>query len=71
MLAKGDVAVSQFEIPLAYDRGIFPAGAGGRRDHDPQSRAGARVGGELLGLVDILVLNETELGLFTGTELRQ
>ena len=40
VLAKGDVAVSQFEIPQAHDRRLLQTGARGRRDHDPQSGAG-------------------------------
>ena len=55
----------------AHDRRVLPARARGRRNHDPQSRACASNSArELLDLVDILVLNETELGLLAGTELR-
>ena len=38
-LAKGDVAVSQFEIPLPTIAAFFAARASGRRHHDPQSRS--------------------------------
>jgi ribokinase len=68
-LAKGDVAVSQFEIPLpsisAFFRRARATGATTILNPAP-ARA---VGPELLDLVDILVLNETELGLLTRREL--
>lgn len=68
-LAKDDVAVSQFEIPLpaisAFFRRARASGATTILNPAPV-RA---VGGELLALVDILVLNETELSLLTGAEL--
>jgi len=70
-LAKGDIAVGQFEIPLdtiavffqrAQERGAItilnPAPA------MPLAR-------HLLDLVDILILNETELGFLTRTEFRE
>jgi ribokinase len=68
-LAKGDVAISQFEIPLPAISAFFQRAraAGATTILNP---APARaVGPELLGLVDILVLNETELGIITGAEL--
>ena len=69
VLAKGDVAVSQFEIPQA-DRRPLQTGARGRGDHHPQSGAGDRLQPRVvLDLVDILILNETELGLLAQTEL--
>lgn len=68
-LAKDDVAVSQFEIPLpaisAFFRRARASGATTILNPAP-ARA---VGEELLALVDILVLNETELSLLTGAEL--
>jgi ribokinase len=69
MLAKGDVAVSQFEIPLPAISAFFQRAraAGATTILNP---APARAfGAELLGLVDILVLNETELGLLARREL--
>jgi ribokinase len=69
-LVPGDVAVSQFEIPLPTIAAFFQRAraAGATTILNP---APARAfGAELLGLVDILVLNETELGLLAGTELR-
>ncbi|QWG11862.1 ribokinase [Bradyrhizobium sediminis] len=69
-LAKGDVAVSQFEIPLpaidAFFRRARAAGATTILNPAPAIECGA----DLLGLVDILILNETELGLLAKTELR-
>lgn len=68
-LAQGDVAVSQFEIPLPTIAAFFKRAraAGATTILNP---APARAfDGELLGLVDILVLNETELGLLAEMEL--
>jgi ribokinase len=70
-LAKGDVAVSQFEIPLPAIKAFFKMAraAGALTILNP---APARAfDSELLELVDILVLNETELGLLAGTKLRE
>ena len=69
--AKGDVAVSQFEIPLPAITAFFQR-ARERGAITILNPAPARaVGTELLGLVDILVLNETELGVLTGAELSE
>jgi ribokinase len=69
-LAKGDVAVSQFEIPLpaivAFFQRARAAGAKTILNPAPAIAFGA----ELLDLVDILILNESELGLLAKTELR-
>jgi ribokinase len=69
-LAKGDVAVSQFEIPLpviaAFFRRARTAGATTILNPAPALEFDA----ELLDLVDILILNESELGSLTKTELR-
>ncbi|MBC9877169.1 ribokinase [Bradyrhizobium sp. INPA01-394B] len=68
-LAKGDVAVSQFEIPLQTIAAFFQrarsAGAATLLNPAPAQQMPA----ELLALVDILVLNETELGFLAGTGL--
>ena len=69
-LAKGDIAVSQFEIPLAAIAAFFNRArtAGATTILNP---APARLfDAELLRLVDILVLNETELALLAGCKLR-
>ena len=69
-LAKGDVAVSQFEIPLPTIAAFFSraraAGATTILNPAPAKQADKA----LLDLVDVLILNETELGLMTGAELR-
>ena len=69
VLANGDVAVSQFEIPQATIAAFFKrareAGATTILNPAPAIACGA----ELLDLVDILILNETELGLLAQAEL--
>lgn len=70
-LLKGDVAVSQFEIPLPAIAAFFQRarGAGATTLLNPApAQAMPR---ELLALVDILVLNETELGVLAGSELSE
>ena len=70
-LAKGDVAVTQFEIPPPATRAFLQnartAGATTILNPAPAREFDA----ELLDLVDILVLNETELGLLSGRKLRE
>jgi ribokinase len=70
VLAKGDIAVSQFEIPLPAISAFFTRArtAGATTILNPAPAK--EFGGELLDLVDILVLNENELGLLTKTVLR-
>ncbi|NEV01488.1 ribokinase [Bradyrhizobium uaiense] len=69
-LAKGDVAVSQFEIPLPTITAFFrrARAAGATTILNPAPAKAADKG--LLDLVDVLILNETELGVLAGTELR-
>jgi len=70
VLGKGDIAVSQFEIPLptigAFFRRARTAGATTILNPAPALAFDRK----LLDLVDILVLNETELGLLAKQELR-
>ena len=68
-LAKGDIAVSQFEIPLPTIAAFFARAraAGATTILNPAPAMAIRA--SLLDLVDILILNETELGLLAGTEL--
>jgi ribokinase len=70
VLANGDIAVSQFEIPLATIGAFFKrareAGAATILNPAPAIEFNR----ELLDLVDILILNESELGFLTKTELR-
>jgi ribokinase len=70
VLAKGDVAVSQFEIPLSTTVAFFKHArtAGATTILNPAPAI--EVGAELLDLADILILNETELGLLAKTTLR-
>jgi ribokinase len=69
-LTKGDVAISQFEIPLpaigAFFKRARAAGATTILNPAPAQPFDR----ELLDLVDILILNESELGLLARTELR-
>jgi ribokinase len=69
-LAKGDIAVSQFEIPLpaigAFFKRARAAGATTILNPAPALECDRA----LLDLVDVLILNESELGFFTKTRLR-
>src|SRR5260370_5633265 len=66
--AKGDIAVSQFEIPLHTISAFFERAraAGVTTILNPAPAIEAER--ELLDLADILILNETELGLLAKTE---
>jgi ribokinase len=68
-MRKGDVAVSQFEIPLPAIAAFFTRARahGATTLLNPAPMLAFDRG--LLDLVDILVLNETELGTLAGTEL--
>ena len=68
-LAKGDVAVSQFEIPLPTIAAFFQRAQDAGATTILNPAPAMKFGRELLDLVDILVLNETELGLLAGIEL--
>ena len=63
VLAKGDVAVSQFEIPLPAIAAFFQRARAAGATTILNPAPAIKFGRELLDLVDILVLNETELGL--------
>jgi len=69
-LAKGDVAVSQFEIPRPAISAFFERARAAGATTILNPAPAMRFAPELLGLVDILVLNETELGFLAGIELR-
>jgi ribokinase len=73
VLAKGDIAVSQFEIPLPSISAFFlrarAAGATTILNPAPAPAPAIEPKRELLDLVDILILNETELGLLATTGL--
>src|SRR5665647_1712806 len=70
LLAKGDIAVSQFEIPLPAIAAFFKRARAAGATTILNPAPAIEFGRDLLGLVDILILNETELGLLAGTELR-
>ncbi|HEY0912428.1 MAG TPA: ribokinase [Bradyrhizobium sp.] len=69
-LTKGDIAVSQFEIPLATISAFFKRARAAGATTILNPAPAMRFAPELLDLVDILILNETELGLLSRTELR-
>jgi ribokinase len=70
VLGKGDIAVSQFEIPLPTVSAFFKRARAAGATTILNSAPAIEFSAELLDLVDILILNETELGLLTKTELR-
>ena len=70
LLAKGDIAVSQFEIPQATIVAFFQRARAAGATTILNPAPAIEFGTELLDLVDILILNETELGLLAKLELR-
>lgn len=70
-LLAGDVAVSQFEIPLAAIAAFFRRGRAAGATTLLNPAPAQEMSDELLALVDILVLNETELGFLAGAELSE
>ncbi|WP_076862549.1 ribokinase [Bradyrhizobium mercantei] len=70
VLAKGDIAVSQFEIPLPTIAAFFKRARAAGATTILNPAPAKRIDAALLDLVDVLILNETELGLLTGRELR-
>lgn len=70
-LLKGDVAVSQFEIPLPTIAAFFRRARAAEAITLLNPAPAQKMSGELLALVDILVLNETELGFLAGVELSE
>jgi ribokinase len=69
LLAKGDIAVSQFEIPLATIRAFFTRARAAGATPILNPAPAIEFDATMLDLVDILILNETELGSLTGAEL--
>ena len=69
LLAKGDIAVSQFEIPLAAIAAFFQSARAAGATTILNPAPAIDFSRELLDLVDILILNETELGLLAKIEL--
>jgi ribokinase len=70
LLTKGDIAVSQFEIPLVTIAAFFKRARAAGATTILNPAPAVEFDRELLELADILILNETELGFLTGTELR-
>lgn len=70
-LLTGDVAVSQFEIPLPTIAAFFHRARAAGAVTVLNPAPAQKMPGELLTLVDILVLNETELGFLAGSELSE
>jgi ribokinase len=68
-LTKGDVAISQFEIPLPAISAFFKRARAARATTILNPAPALAFDGGLLDLVDILVLNESELGFLAKTEL--
>jgi ribokinase len=68
-LAKGDIAVSQFEIPMPAIAAFFSRARAAGATTILNSAPAREFGKELLALVDVLVLNESELGLLAKTTL--
>ena len=69
VLAKGDIAVSQFEIPLPTIIAFFERARAAGATTILNPAPAIEFGRELLDLVDILILNEGELGLLARTVL--
>jgi ribokinase len=67
---KGDIAVSQFEIPFAAVSAFFKRARAAGATTILNPAPAIEFDPELLDLVDILILNEGELGFLTRTELR-
>jgi ribokinase len=68
VLVKGDIAVSQFEIPLPAIGAFFTRARAVGATTILNPAPAIEFNRELLDLVDILILNETELGFLTRTE---
>jgi ribokinase len=70
VLRKGDVAVSQFEIPQPAITAFFTRARASGATTILNPAPAMPIGRELMALVDVLILNESELGLLAGVELR-
>ncbi|MEO6781882.1 MAG: ribokinase [Bradyrhizobium sp.] len=68
--AAGDIAVSQFEIPLTAITAFFQQARAAGATTILNPAPAVEFGRPLLDLTDILILNETELGLLAKRELR-
>jgi ribokinase len=70
VLAKGDIAVSQFEIPISTIDAFFKRARAAGATTILNPAPAVEFDRALLDLVDILVLNESELSFLTETDLR-
>src|SRR6195256_3074487 len=70
VFVKGDIAVSQFEIPLPTVRAFFKRARAAGATTILNPAPAIEFDAEMLDLVDILILNESELGLLAKAELR-
>jgi ribokinase len=70
-LRKGDVAVSQFEIPLPVITAFFTRARGAGAITILNPAPAMPIDRELMALVDVLILNESELGLLAAIELQE
>ncbi len=68
-LRAGDILLSQFEVPLDCIGALFRRGRSLGTVNILNPAPAKPIDGGLLGLVDILVPNETELALLSGTEI--
>jgi ribokinase len=66
---KGDIAVSQFEIPLPAITAFFTRARASGATTILNPAPAMPIDRELMALVDILILNESELGLLASLEL--
>jgi len=65
-IGPGDILVAQFETPLESTRALFSAGKSSAATTVLNPAPAAVLDPELLALVDVLVVNETELAVVTG-----
>jgi ribokinase len=70
VLAKGDIAVSQFEIPLSTITAFFKHARAAGATTILNPAPAIEFERDLLDLVDILILNESELGFLAKIALR-
>jgi ribokinase len=70
VFANGDIAVSQFEIPLPTVRAFFKRARAAGATTILNPAPAIEFDAEMLDLVDILILNESELGFLAKAELR-
>jgi len=70
-LAKGDVLVSQFEIPIPAITAFFSRAQAAGATTILNPAPAIDFDRDLLELVDVLILNETELGEITGIDIHE